>query len=327
MRENLMPLTLLVGLSLLIGTLGVAPAFAKFPDKEITFVCPWPPGGSSDLITRTIAKVGAKYFPKPIIIVNRAGGNGVVATTENVRTPPDGYTIIQGATGLFTSTILVQKTVAYKQADFDFLAGMTNEPMILTVHSSSPHKTLNELIKAAKEKNQVIRYSNSGLGGFPQLSVAYLFQKAGVKSQPIPYKGGGPAMTAILGAHVDMGVSHPGEAIPHIQAGKLRPLAISSLKRFPGLPDVPTMQERGYEVDMGVKKYIFAPKGLPADVRYYLVENLTKTIQDEEFKNTMIRMGILWDPMTGKEVVDHLQAQYPIIKKLLEEMETAEKKN
>jgi tripartite-type tricarboxylate transporter receptor subunit TctC len=257
--------------------------------------------------------------------VNRAGGNGVVATTENVRTAPDGYTIIQGATGLFTSTILVQKTVAYKQADFDFLAGMTNEPMILTVHSSSPHKTLNELIKTAKEKNQVIRYSNSGLGGFPQLSVAYLFQKAGVKSQPIPYKGGGPAMTAILGAHVDMGVSHPGEAIPHIQAGKLRPLAISSLKRFPGLPDVPTMQERGYEVDMGVKKYIFAPKGLPADVRNYLVENLTKTIRDDEFKNTMTQMGILWDPMTGKEVVDHLQAQYPIIKKLLEEMETAEK--
>jgi len=320
-------LAILLGFSLGLGDFGPSPAIAKYPEKEVTLICPWPPGGSSDLITRTIAKVGAKYIPKPIIIVNRAGGNGVVATTENVRTSPDGYTIIQGATGLFTSTILVQKTVAYKEADFDFLAGMTNEPMILTVHSSSPHKTLNELIKAAKEKNQVIRYSNSGLGGFPQLSVAYLFQKAGVKSQPIPYKGGAPAMAAILGAHVDLGVSHPGEAIPHIQAGKLRPLAISSLKRFPGLPDVPTMQERGYEVDMGVKKYIFAPKGLPADVRNYLVENLTKTIQDEEFKNTMIRMGILWDPMTGKEVVDHLQAQYPIIKKLLEEMETAEKKN
>jgi tripartite-type tricarboxylate transporter receptor subunit TctC len=85
------------------------------------------------------------------------------------------------------------------------------------------------------------------------------------------------------------------------------------------------MQERGYEVDMGVKKYIFAPKGLPAEVRNYLVENLTKTIRDEEFKNTMTQMGILWDPMTGKEVVDHLHTQFPIIKKLLEEMEEGKK--
>ena len=138
MKKALMPFALLVGLSLLIGAVGVAPALAKFPDKEITFVCPWPPGGSSDIITRTISKVGAKYIPKPIIIVNRAGGNGVVATTENVRTSPDGYTIIQGATGLFTSTLLVQKTVAYKEADFDFLTGMTNEPMILTVHQFFP---------------------------------------------------------------------------------------------------------------------------------------------------------------------------------------------
>jgi tripartite-type tricarboxylate transporter receptor subunit TctC len=325
MKKSLLRLALFVLLLWGIGALGLGLAVAKFPEKEITLICPWPPGGSSDLINRTIAKVGAKYIPKPMIVVNRAGGNGAVATTENVRTTPDGHTIIQGATGLFTSTILVQKTVAYKQTDFDFLVGMTNEPMILTVHSSSPYQTLNELIKAAKEKNQVIRYSNSGLGGFPQLSVAYLFQKAGVKSQPIPYKGGGPAMTAILGAHVDMGVSHPGEALPHIQAGKLRPLAISSLKRVPGLPDVPPMQERGYEVDMGVKKYLFAPKGLPADVRNYLAENLAKIIRDDEFKNTMTQMGILWDPLTGKEVEEHLHSQFPIIKKLLAEMEEGKK--
>ncbi|RPJ41149.1 MAG: tripartite tricarboxylate transporter substrate binding protein, partial [Deltaproteobacteria bacterium] len=321
MKKYLMLLALFIGVSLITGPVAPTLALAKFPEKEITLVCPWPPGGSSDLITRTIAKVGAKYFPKPIIVINKAGANGVVATTESVRTPADGYTLIQGATGLFTSTIIVQKTVGYKQEDFDFLMGMTNEPMVLTVHPSSPYKSLDEMIKNAKEKDLVIRYSNSGLGGFPQVCVAYLFQLAGVKSQPIPFKGGGPAMTAILGAHVDMGVAHPGEVIPHVKAGKLRPLAISSVQRFSGLPEVPTMKEKGYNVDMGVKKYLFVPKGLPDDVRRFLVGNLTQTIRDNEFKNAMIQMDILWEPLTGKEVVDHLNSQYPILKKLLEEVE------
>ncbi len=302
------------------------PADAKYPEKEISLICPWPPGGSSDLITRSMAQVAKKYIPKSLIVINRDGANGVVATTENVRTAPDGYTILIGTSGLFTATPLVQKKVGYKQDDFEFIVGMTNEPMVLTVHQTSPYRSIEDLIKTAKEKNLVIRYSNSGLGGIPQLCAAYFFQMAGVKSQPIPFKGGGPAMTAILGAHVDVGVGHPGEAMPHIKAEKLRPLVISSLKRFPDLPDVPTMKEKGYDIDMGVKKYIFAPKGLPAEVRAYLVENLTKVIQDEDFKKAMTQLAILWEPLTGKEVVDYMNSQYPIMKKLIDEMSAMEKK-
>jgi tripartite-type tricarboxylate transporter receptor subunit TctC len=307
--------------------LGPAPAAAAFPEKPITLICPWPPGGSSDLIVRTIAKLAPKYFPKPVVVINRAGANGVVATTENVRTSADGYTILIGTSGLFTATPLSQKNLGYKQDDFEFLAGMTNEPMIFTVPTSAPYKSLNELIKTAKEKDLVIRYSNSGLGGIPQLCAAQLFRLARVKSQPVPFKGGGPAVTAILGAHVDVGVSHPGEALPHIQAGKLRGLGISSLRRFPGLPDVPTLAERGYDIDIGVKKYIFAPKGLPNDVRKYLADNLGKIIREEEFRTTMTNMAILYEPMTGKEVVDYLNGQYPIMKKLIEETSALEKKD
>jgi tripartite-type tricarboxylate transporter receptor subunit TctC len=298
---------------------------ASFPEKNITLVCPWPPGGSTDLITRTISKIGARYIPKSIVVVNKPGGNGVVATTEMVRVPADGYTICAGTTGLFTSTILVQKKVGYKQDDFDFLVGMTDEPMVVTVHPSSPYKNLNELIRAFKEKDQVIRYSNSGLGGIPQLCGAHLFKFARVKSQPIPFKGGGPAMTAILGAHVDVGIAHPGEALPHIKAGKLRALAISSPNRFSEMPDVPTFKELGYTFDVGVRKYLFAPKGLSPDVRKYLVENLTKCIHDEEFKKTMTSMAIMWAPMTDKEIVDHLNIQYGIMKKIVEELDLAEK--
>ncbi len=311
---------------LLLSLLSVNTACAAgFPEKTITLVCPWPPGGSSDMIARSVSKVGVKYIPKPIVVVNHAGGNGVVATTENVRTPADGYTIIFGTTGLFTSTILTQKKVGYKQDDFEFLLGMTDEPMVISVHPSSPYKSLNDMIRAFKEKDQVIRYSNSGLGGIPQLCGAHLFRFAGVKSQPIPFKGGAPAITAILGAHVDVGIAHPGEVISHVKAGKLRVLAISSPNRYSEMPDVPTFKELGYTFDVGVRKYLFAPKGLPADVRKYLVDNLTKVVYDEEFKNPLASMSIMWAPMTGKEVVDHLNAQYDIMKKLIEELETQKK--
>ena len=301
--------------------LNPAPVLAEFPEKPITLICPWPAGGSSDLITRMVSKVGVKYISRPIVVVNRGGANGVVATTENVRTPADGYTILLGATGLFTSTILVQKKVGYKQDDFEFLLGMTDEPMAVAVHPSSPFKSLNELIRAYKEKNQTIRYSNSGLGGIPQLCAAHLFKFAKVKSQAVPFKGGGPAITAILGGHVDVGIGHPGEVLPHVKAGKLRVLAISSPNRFPEMADVPTFKELGYNFDMGVRKYIFAPKGLPGNTRKYLVDNLTKIVYDNEFKKSISDLAIMWSPLTSKELVDHLNTQYGIMKTLISELE------
>jgi tripartite-type tricarboxylate transporter receptor subunit TctC len=158
------------------------------------------------------------------------------------------------------------------------------------------------------------------MGGFPQLCPAYLFGLAGVQSQPIPFKGGGPAVTAILGGHVDVCSAHPGEVYPHIKAGKLRPLAISSLQRFPDLADVPTMKEKGYDIDMGVKKFIFAPRGLADDVRNALVDALTKVSQDPGFKKTMTDSLLMLEPLSGKQVVDYFNTQAPIMKKLIEDM-------
>ena len=313
-------LTILAIGSLWILSLGIMPAEAKFPEKEITLICPWPPGGSSDLLTRAIAQATKSYLPKPMVVINRDGANGMIATAEAVRTKPDGYTIIQGASGLFLTQPFVQKKLEYKQDDFDFLIGLTNEPILLTVNINSPYKTLEEMLKGFKEKNQVVRYSNSGMGGIPQLCLAYLFNWAGVKSQPIPFKGGGPAITAILGGHVDACASHPGEAYSHIKAGKLRPLAISSLKRFSALPDTPTMKEKGFDIDMGVKKFIFSPKGMPDDVRKTLVDALQKASEDAGFKKAMADIYLMLEPMTGKEVVDYFNAQAPIMKKLIEEI-------
>jgi tripartite-type tricarboxylate transporter receptor subunit TctC len=296
----------------------------KFPSKNITLICPWSPGGSSDTISRALAQSLRKYLGKPVVVVNRDGANGMVATTENITTKPDGYTLIQGASGLFITQQFFQKNLKYKESDFDFLIGMTNEPILLTVNAHSPYKTLQEMIAAAKAKNLVIRYSNSGMGGFPQLSIAELSRQAGFKAQPVPFKGSAGAITAILGGHVDLAVSHPGEAMPHIQAGKLRPLAITSLHRFSALSNVPTLKELGYNVDMGVVKFVFAPKGLPKDVRATLVDALQKAVNDADFKKAIAAIYVMHQPMSGQELQAYFAAQRPIMKRLIDEMQRSE---
>ncbi len=313
-------LVIITGLLVGCGQSPVPAAQSKFPEREVVLVCPWPPGGSSDLLARAVAQVASKNLSKPMVVINRDGANGIIATTELAKTKPDGYTISVGTNGLFTTQPFAQKNLGYKQGDFDFLVGLTNEPILLTVNADSPYKTLDELVAAAKEKNLIIKFSNSGAGGVPQLALTYLFQLADVKSQSVPFKGGAPALTALLGGHVDAAASHPGEAIPHIKAGKLRALAISSVQRFPSLPDVPTMKEKGYNIDIGVKKYIFAPKDLPADVRKQLVDVLQKVIADPEFKKSMADINLMVEPMTSKEITDYFAQQSPIMKKLLEEV-------
>jgi tripartite-type tricarboxylate transporter receptor subunit TctC len=314
--------TLALGvISLLLSALfSGGTAAAAFPEKEITLICPWPAGGSSDLITRSISQGMAKHLPKATIVVNRDGANGVIATTETRTAKADGYTIIQGTTGLFTIQPLTQKNLGYKMEDFDFLIGLTNEPILLVVHADSPYKTVEDLIQGAKKENRIIRFSNSGLIGLPSMAGSYFFQKAGVKSQPIPFKGGAPALTAMLGKHVDAHVNHPGDCMPHIKSGTLRPLVISAPQRFFSLPDVPTMKERGYDIDIGVRKFIFAPKGIPADIEKTLVGSLQKASEEASFKKAMSDAYLMLEPMTGGQVRQHLLDTLPIVKKLVDEM-------
>ncbi len=325
MRKSIIGLVLVFVVSAIIVGCGgkstpAANTPSKYPEREITIFCPSTAGGSSDLLTRAIAQSASKTLGKPMVVVNRDGANGMVATTELAKTKPDGYTIMLGVGGLFTNQPHIQKNLGYKQDDFDFLMGFTNDPVLLLVPADSAYKTLEDLLTAAKEQNKTIRYGNSGMGGYPQLSLANLFQLAGVSSQPVPFKGEAPALAALLGGHVDAAASHPGAAIPHIKAGKLRALAISSATRFANLSDVPTMKEKGFNIDMGVRKFVFAPKGLPSDVRDKLIEALKKVLEDPEFKKYMADTNVIVEPMDSKQIVDYFNFQSPIMKKLLQDM-------
>lgn len=293
---------------------------AKYPGKEIYLICAWPPGGSSDLISRAIAKAANKHLKEPIIVVNREGANGATSTTQFVKTPSDGYTIALGTSGLFTAQPFLQKNLGYRQEDFEFLQGLTNEPILLTVKADSPYRSLEDLIADAKGQGKVIRYSNSGIGGIPQLAVAYLAQLAAVQSQPVAFKGSTPALAAVLGGQVDLCVVHPGEALSLIKEGKLRALAISSVQRFSELPEVPTLKEKGFNIDMGVKKFLFVPKGLSEQERAVLVAALQKAVQDDEFIQAMKGISVMVEPAEGQEVLHYLNSQKPIMEKLISDI-------
>ena len=327
-REQRTSLNSLICLALAVGFITFPEwntAEAAFPEKEITLICPWPAGGSSDLICRTIAQAAAKHLPKPVIVVNRDGANGVVATTEAKTARPDGYTLLQGTSGLFITQPLTQKNLGYHMDDFDILIGVTNEPILLLVHADSPYKTIDDFIASARKENVVIRFANSGTGGIPALAGTYFFQKAGIRNQPIPFKGSAPALTAMLGKHVDAGVVHPGEAIPQIKAGSLRPLIISSPERFSSLPDVPTMKQKGFDIDMGVRKFIFAPKGIPGDVRRALLSALQRSIEEASFKKAMEDAHLMLEPLSGEQVRNYVLTNLPIVKKVLEDIHIPKK--
>ena len=310
---------------LLVAGCGGSQAPAKvvkidFPTKEITLICGYAPGGSSDLIDRALVQSMNKNLPKPVVVVNRDGANGTVSLADVAKAKADGYTLVHGVSGHFLTEPLINKGVRYKQEDFDFLMNLTTEPIVLTVNANSPFKTWEELIKYAKEKGVVVRYGTSGMGSLVQLSAASMFHEAGIKAQPVPFKGGALSVAAILGGHVEVGTSHPAEVLAHIKAGKLISLIISSATRFKEMPNTPTMKEKGFNVDLGVKKFIMAPKGMPEDVKKILVDAMTKAVNDSEFKKKMDDLHIMIEVMDAKQLESYINSQKPIITKLVNEL-------
>lgn len=298
----------------------------EFPTKEINLVCGYAPGGSSDLIDRALVQSMNKSMPHPLVIVNRDGANGTISLADVAKAKPDGYTLVHGVSGHFLTEPIINKGVRYKQEDFEFLMNMTTEPIVLTVNANSPYKTWDELVKAAKDKTVVFRYSTSGMGSLIQLSAAYMFQQGGINAQPVPFKGNAPAVTAILGGHVEIGTSHPAEVLAHIRSGKLIPIIISSSTRFSELPDTPTMKEKGFDIDLGVKKFIMAPKGLAPEVKQTLTDTMRKALADPDFKKKMEDLHIMIEVMEAKQLEGYINTQKPIIQRLIEDLKKEERK-
>ncbi|MBM4277351.1 MAG: tripartite tricarboxylate transporter substrate binding protein [Deltaproteobacteria bacterium] len=261
-----------------------------FPTKEVQVIIPWAAGGATDLIFRALAATTGKYLGKAVVIVNRPGGGSAVGYTEGAKAKPDGYMLTSGVTPL---TILPhQVTTAYTYKDFDPIINVVSDPSMFLIRADAPWKTLKEFLDFAKKNPEMITVGNSGAGGGVHL-VALAFEKAaGVKFNHIPFSGGGPSVTAILGGHINAVSVSPPEGISHVQAGKLKILALFAEKRLEMFPNVLTVKEQGIDFAMGMWRGLVTPKGTPPDVIKKLHDAFKQGMDDPVFKKNAMDMAV-----------------------------------
>ncbi len=263
---------------------------ADFPTKEVQIIIPWAAGGATDLIFRALAATTGKFLGKAVIVVNRPGGAGAVGYTEAAQAKPDGYTLVSAITPLTILPHQVKTAFTYK--DFEPVINVVDDPSMFLVRSDAPWKSLKEFIDYAKKNPDMITVGNSGAGGGVHL-VALAFEKAaGVKFNHIPFAGGGPSITAILGGHINAVSVSPPEGIEHVKAGKLKIIALFADKRFEMFPDVPTVKEQGIDFAMGMWRGLVAPKSTPADVIKKLHDAFKQGMDDPVFKKNAKDMAV-----------------------------------
>jgi len=286
-----------VGTAASAATLATSRANAQdaYPSHSITVVSPFPPGGVSDTITRPLDAALEAVFKQPVVLENKAGAAGAVGAQFVAAAKPDGYTLlthIVSISGFAAVDKLFGRQPKFTNADFIPLARIVADPIVLIANKDLPYKSVTDLVADAKANPDKLIYSSSGLYGASHIPTV-IFAKAagGLQMRHLPTNGGGPAVTAVLGGNVNFFLSPTSIALPHIKAGKVNALAVSSAKRTKSLPDVPTFKEQGYDLEYYFWVGIFAPKGTPAPIITTLRDGLNKAAHSKQFLDTLDNLG------------------------------------
>ena len=291
-----------------------------WPAKPVTLLVPFPPGGSTDMIARTLAPQLQAKLGGSFIVQNQAGAGGTVGAAAAKRAAPDGYTIFVSSLGPFVIGPHLIKGVAYDALnDFDYLTVAVQAPNVLTVPAGSPHKTLADVLAFHKANPGKMSFASAGNGTSDHLTAELFWQQTGTTGLHIPYKGGAPAMSDLLGGQVDASFMNINTGITHIKAGKLRALAITSARRSPLLPDVPTLEEAGIK---GATVYSWqafaAPKGLPADIKAQLHGALVGALNDPSVKGKLLELGFEIVASTPEQLSAFQASEFARWKKVIE---------
>ncbi len=280
-------------ITLLVATATSLSALA-WPDKPVTLVVPFPPGGSTDLIARTLSgqlpgKLGGGAT---VVVENKAGATGTIGAAHVARAPADGHTLFVSSLGPFVIAPHLFKVNYDALKDFDTITVVVQAPNVLVVPAASAHQSVADVITYVKANPGKMTFASSGNGSSDHLTAELFWQQTGTSGVHVPYKGGGPVMSDLLGNQVESSFMNINTAMPQIRAGKLRALAITSAKRSPLLPDVPTLEESGVK-DANVQSWqaVAAPKGLPADVKKRLHEAIVSTFKDPQVNGKLLELG------------------------------------
>ena len=270
-----------------------APALAQtWPDHAIRLVVPFPAGGPTDIIARVVGQAMTEALGQPVVIDNRGGAGGVTGTDKVARAAPDGYTLALTSAGALSISPSLQRMPYNSTKDLAPITLVAKVPELLVVPATSPSKTLEDFIAAAKSKPGAFNFASTGPGGMPHLSAELLKAIAKIDMVHVPYSGAAPAVTDLLGARTDMMFADIPVLLPHVQAGSLRPLAVGSAQRVSMLPDVPTTAEMGLPAVEAENWYgIVAPAATPPAIVARLNATIVAALGSPQVREKLVPIG------------------------------------
>jgi tripartite-type tricarboxylate transporter receptor subunit TctC len=300
-------------LFVLVWQMPVLSAHAQqpFPSKPIRMLVPSPPGGATDTQGRLLQIGMAELLGQPVVVDNRGGANGQIAAAAVAKAPPDGYTLLFTYSGLLTTGLALYGKLPYDPIrDFAPVAMVSHVPGVLVAHPSFPAKTVSELIKMAKAQPGALTHGASSIGSSSHMNMALFKQMAGIDMLQVAYQGDAPALVALLGGHVQFAFSNVVAALPHIQSGKLRPIAVATAKRTPALPDTPSIAESGLPGYESLLFYIMvAPAKTPKPVLEKLHGVVTQIKQMPSVQQRFAAMGAVPFDMPLAAITPFLQSE------------------
>ncbi|HXF46731.1 MAG TPA: tripartite tricarboxylate transporter substrate binding protein [Burkholderiaceae bacterium] len=297
-----------------------APPAAAYPERPITFIVPFPPGGSSDAIARAVGQKMSVSLGQPIVIENVAGATGAIGATRVKRAAADGYTVLVASIGVYATNPFLQKNLQYDPAkDFDLLTVLVRAPNLLVVHPSVPANTVAEFVEYLKKNPDKVSFASSGAGSSDHLTAALFWQRTGTSGVHVPYKGGGPAISDLLAGHALASFQNLNAVIAHVKAGKLKALAVTGERRAAALPEVPTLVEAGVQ-DLVVYSWqaAAAPKGLPKNVRDKLHAAFVAALNDGEVAPKLTGQGFELVGSTPEQFAQFLNQELARWKQVIE---------
>lgn len=310
MKNSTLKLTtaLILGAAMLGGT-----AAAQYPDRPVNMVVPFSAGGPTDTVARSLAEAMRPTLGETVVVENKGGAGGTIGVSHVARSKPDGHTILLMHIGFSTAQSLY-KNPGYSSDSFDPIGLVLDVPMTIIARSDFPPNNMKELIEYVKANRDSVSLANAGIGAASHLCGTMFSNAIGVDLLTIPYKGTGPAMNDLLGKQVDIMCDQTTNTSQHIKAGTVKAYAVTSKERVPTLPELPTMQESGYDgFEVGIWHGLWAPKGTPQPALDKLNAALKAGLNDKAFQDRMAGLGanLLADRANPDSLAKHVDQQVP----------------